>query len=59
MNLVEQDAAIFIKDSSAAEELIPGALTLLGDDEKAGGAENKYYKNWLNQPLLMILRPKC
>lgn len=34
MNLVEQDAAIFIKDSSAAEELIPGAMTLLGDEKR-------------------------
>jgi len=31
MNLVQQDAAIFIKDSNAAEELIPAAINLLED----------------------------
>lgn len=34
MNLVEQDAAFFIKDSNAAEELVPSALNLLGDVPK-------------------------
>jgi len=34
MNLVQQDAAIFIKDSNAAEELIPAAMNLLEDEKK-------------------------
>jgi len=34
MNLVEREAAIFIKDSSAAEELIPGAVNLLADTNR-------------------------
>jgi len=34
MNLVQQDAAIFIKDSNAAEELIPAALSLLEDQKR-------------------------
>lgn len=34
MNLVEQEAAVFIKDAHAAEELIPAALDLLRDEKK-------------------------
>lgn len=34
MNLVEQEAAVFIKDANAAMELIPAALDLLRDEKK-------------------------